>query len=675
MNTAATLRVLVAMGVRNLAAHRVKSTVVGSIMFFGVFLVVLGNALLDSVEASMERSITSSLAGQAQVYSASADDELALFPTGASGTLDYGEIDDFPAVRELLLEVDNVADVVPMGITQAIVFGRPQIDVVLEELRDAVDRGDSEAIATYRAHIEAIAAGLQRDVETARAISDDQARLDESMASLALVTSDAFWRDFDADPAAGLQTLDTRIAPIAVDGRLLYLRVIGTDLDQFAASFESFELVEGQLPPPGEPGILLADRWQERQSKDKVARDLDALREGLAAGDTLADDAVLGLTAERLPKQVQGLLYQLSPDDAEVVRAKVSAELGPAADAREALRALLTLDDANFAARYALFYEVVAPRLRLYETPVGAETVLRAFTKSGYQRAAAVKVWGTFRFAGLEGSDLAGVNNLIDLGTFRTLYGRMTAAQQAELDDIRATVGVADISREDAEAALFGGAPTPAPAAAAPPTERAEPPADDSRLALNAAVLMTDPTQNETTIAAMKDALDAAGLDLKVVDWQQAAGLVGQIVVVLRAVLTVAIAVIFLVALVIINNTMVMATMERTHEIGTMRAIGAQRTFVIGLFVLETLLLGLLAGGLGALAAVGLIAWLGHVGIPAYADILVLLFAGKHLYPTVTLANVALGMVAIVLISVASALYPALLAARVQPVVAMQGKE
>jgi ABC-type lipoprotein release transport system permease subunit len=665
--------VMLQMGLRNLVVHRVKTGLVGGLLFMGTFLVVFGTALLDSVEGSMERSITSSLAGNAQVYSAQAKDPLTLFPAGSTGTLDYGEIDDFPRVREALLTVGNVHEVVPMGITTGIVFGVPQIDRAIESLRDAVDLGDSDGVALYGGHIRAIADGLRGDVEISVPIADDPDEVRAQLAHLDRVASEAFWRDFDADPAAGLDFLDTRIAPLAMDGRLLYLRLLGTDLDEFRHSFDSFQLVDGTLPPSGEPGLLLAKRYYERQIKDKVARDLDEVRESLEVGETIAASPTVKLLTDRMPRQVQGLLYQLTPEDAEQVRERLSAELGVQGDLRTVLSALLTLDDANFARHYALFYEVVAPRIRLYETPVGEEIVVRSFTKSGYQRAVSVKVYGTFRFSGLEGSDLAAASNLVDMGTFRSLYGRMTAAQQQELAGIRASVGLQDLSRATAEDALFGGggvAPAPAPASVISTA-----PTSNTTLALNAAVILEDASLTDTTIEAMQARLDAEGLGLRVVDWQAASGLVGQLLLVLRVVLTLAVIIIFIVALVIITNTLVMTTMDRTTEIGTMRAIGAQRGFVVWLFVVETLALGVFAGGLGAASASALILWLGQVGVPAVADILVLVFAGRHLYPQVAPANVGLGLASILVISLAATLYPAFLATRVPPVVAMQGKE
>ena len=358
------------------------------------------------------------------------------------------------------------------------------------------------------------------------------------------------------------------------------------------------------------------------------------------------------------------------------------------------LPTFLAMDDANFERRYAFFYDRIAPKIRLYEAPVGEEVTLRSYTKSGYIRAVNVKVYGTFTFDGLETSDLASAANLVDLVTFRSLYGKMSSDQQAELGDIREQVGVREISRESAEDALFGGGGSVEVAAGEATTfdefvgtalGEGGPTEDPDRVytqqeiddgvVLNVAVLLDDPTRIDEVMAALQSKIDADGLRLQLRDWETASGVVGQLILVLKVVLYVAIFVIFLVALVIINTAMVMATVERVTEIGTMRAIGAQRPWVVWLFVVETLMLGVLAGGAGALGAAMFVGYLGVVGIPAPADAFVLLFAGPRLYPLAGMSNVVFGLVSVVGISALSALYPAFLAARVQPVVAMAQKE
>jgi ABC-type lipoprotein release transport system permease subunit len=677
-------RVLLSMAVRDLGVHKVKSLVVGMLMVFGTFLVVVSTSMLDSIQGSMEKSITSSLAGQAQIYAADAKDPLEIFGGMSMGSADYGEIPDFKAVREAVAPVEGVRAVVPMGITSATVFGGTELDRVLEGMRAAVAAGDMGGLDTYESHVRQIAATLQTQQANQALATNDAEKAARSLAVLERVQADPFWEELRADPAAGLELLDQELAPIAQDGRMFYLRSIGTDLDQFAASFDRFRIVDGQAVPSGQRGILLSKRFYEQWVKNRVARALDELKEEVDEGKRFADDATLRNRADAAARQYQRVVFQIAPTDAPALQADLRRVLGRPADDRSSLDelviALLTVDDDNFAARYDAFYEVVAPRIRLYEIPVGEVVVLRGFTKSGYMRALNVMVYGTFEFDGLEKSDLAGSTHLVDLVTFRDLYGKMTAAQSAELDAIRAQVGVQEVSRDSIEDDLFGGGSGELEA-----TAREDGGALDTRtysaaemtdgLALNAAIILDDPRELAAVLPRVQAALDAAGLPLQVVDWQAAAGIVGQVILVLKGVLYVAILVVFLVTVIIINNTMVMATMDRTVEIGTMRAIGAQRGFVVALFVTETIILGMVAGGIGAALGAGFIGWLGSVGIPAVADILVLLFAGPRLYPSFTATNLAVGVGAVTLISLLSTLYPSVLAARVPPVVAMQGKE
>ena len=148
----------------------------------------------------------------------------------------------------------------------------------------------------------------------------------------------------------------------------------------------------------------------------------------------------------------------------------------------------------------------------------------------------------------------------------------------------------------------------------------------DNGIALSAAIILEDDDRLETTRLAIEKAVAEAGLNLKVVDWRNASGFIGQLSVAIRGILYIAIFIIFGVSLVIINNSMLMATLERIREIGTLRAIGAQRQFVMAMILLETVILCLVSGLIGAGIALGLISWLNAVGIPAVNDILVFVF-------------------------------------------------
>ena len=680
-----TPQLLFQMALRNLGAHKVKSLIVGSILFVGTLFIVVGGALLDSVNAGMEKSITQSVAGNLQVYSDKAEDKLALFGGMSFGATDIGEISDFEASVGPLRALPNVKTVVPMGIVNSTVFGKNDIDIVLESLRSAVARGDEAQKAILVARVRRIVTTLAEEIASREAIVADKEKLARDMEALKEADTDTFWAGFAADPLPALDFLDAKIAPLASDARLLYLRLVGTDLDLFTESFDRFTIVDGERVPPGQPGILLSKRTYEKLVKNKVARDFDKIyKDWGEGGKKVAADKAQAEAISRMARQYQRITVQVSPDQVAPLTAELQAALGSTeADLGALVTQLLTVDDANMEARYALFYKAVAPRVRLYDFPVGSEITLRAFTNSGYMRSFNVKIWGTYEFKGLEKSDLSTAMNLVDLPTFRSLYGKMTAAQQAELKDIKANVGVQDVDRGSAEDALFGSgsieadAPAEGAVAAAAPIEAAsaEAPAEVANLVLNAAVILKDPAHTAETRAQIESLSKDKGLGLQVIDWKEASGLLGQFATVVQGILVTVLLIIFLVALVIINNTTSMATMDRINEIGTMRAIGTTRGQILTLFLCETAMLGLIAGGLGALAGGLLVTWMNVVGIPAGADILVFLFAGPRLHPTIGVGNLALGVVSVLIVALISAAYPAILASRVQPVVAMQGKE
>ena len=108
-------------------------------------------------------------------------------------------------------------------------------------------------------------------------------------------------------------------------------------------------------------------------------------------------------------------------------------------------------------------------------------------------------------------------------------------------------------------------------------------------------------------------------------------------------------------------NTMTMSVSERTREIGIRKAIGASDAQVMGQFVAESAVIGLL-GGLGGLALGLLVAWAGNAAGAS---------SGQDLFLVTTRLMVASVGFA-VLLGVVSGLYPAWHAARLNPVAALR---
>ncbi len=74
--------------------------------------------------------------------------------------------------------------------------------------------------------------------------------------------------------------------------------------------------------------------------------------------------------------------------------------------------------------------------------------------------------------------------------------------------------------------------------------------------------------------------------------------------------------VLFVIALTVIGNTMLMSVFERVREIGTLLAVGVKRAQVLQLFVLEAAMLGVLGGLVGAAAGQLALQIISAIGIP-----------------------------------------------------------
>jgi ABC-type lipoprotein release transport system permease subunit len=133
-----------------------------------------------------------------------------------------------------------------------------------------------------------------------------------------------------------------------------------------------------------------------------------------------------------------------------------------------------------------------------------------------------------------------------------------------------------------------------------------------------------------------------------------------------------AILIFVLMAIVVVGilNTLAIAIRERTREIGTLRAIGMQRRKVGWLLLLEAGLLGILATGSGAAAALLLAGGLNRARIAVPESVQMFLMQ-QHLHLATAPSSAFLYAAALAVVTSAASLVPAYWAARLQPVTAM----
>ncbi|MFM7202263.1 MAG: ABC transporter permease [Myxococcota bacterium] len=130
------------------------------------------------------------------------------------------------------------------------------------------------------------------------------------------------------------------------------------------------------------------------------------------------------------------------------------------------------------------------------------------------------------------------------------------------------------------------------------------------------------------------------------------------------------ISILLIIIVVGIMNTMWIAIRERTREIGTLRAIGMQRSRVMIMFLMEALLLGIFGTSAGALAGIGVATGLNLMQLQV-PDALRIFLMSDTLWLSLQAPSILRSMALIVLVGTLAALYPAWRAARLKPVTAM----
>ncbi len=115
-----------------------------------------------------------------------------------------------------------------------------------------------------------------------------------------------------------------------------------------------------------------------------------------------------------------------------------------------------------------------------------------------------------------------------------------------------------------------------------------------------------------------------------------------------------------------IANTMYMSVMERTKEIGTLKALGTTRREILELFITESALIGLVGGFIGVSLGFLLSGIIGIILSVVLTDIP----ASTYISPFLVIGS----LIFAIIMGVASGTFPALKAARLEPVEALRSE-
>ena len=182
---------------------------------------------------------------------------------------------------------------------------------------------------------------------------------------------------------------------------------------------------------------------------------------------------------------------------------------------------------------------------------------------------------------------------------------------------------------------------------------------------------VNNPLQTNAIIAELNQKFKEAGLDVYAMDWKAAAYSYSQSVAGISLIFNILIIILAIVVFIIIMNTMIVSVIERTSEIGTMRAIGAEKKFVRRLFMSETLILTSLSSALGIVLAAIIMAIFNSLNITITNSIAKMILGGGLLRFSPTPAIIITTIVIAIGGSLISNLSPVKSALKITPLKAL----
>lgn len=185
---------------------------------------------------------------------------------------------------------------------------------------------------------------------------------------------------------------------------------------------------------------------------------------------------------------------------------------------------------------------------------------------------------------------------------------------------------------------------------------------------------LDNPAAAPAIIAQLNQWFAQEGIPANSGDWKKAAGPFALTADVLRGTFNGAVILIGIVALLIMINTMFISVLERTNEIGTMRALGAQRSTVRWMFLWETLTVTTVFGVLGIFVGLLILAILGAANIEATNSLLQVIFAGRTLTPVISIGTIFASLLSVSVLGIIAHLFPVRYAVKIPPIRAMQSE-
>lgn len=317
------------------------------------------------------------------------------------------------------------------------------------------------------------------------------------------------------------------------------------------------------------------------------------------------------------------------------------------------------------------------------EIKPGDKILLTNMSFNGGTNIREVEIKGIFRFKDASNMQL-NLISLLDQHTMRSLAGMTIASDLVtELNDQESLV-FEDFSDEDffGEEDMFGGdmvadvnvvsADKDFDNILGDTSERDRLSQTDSGAWHFILAKVNSPGEGETFIKDLTAFAETKNIDIEIQNWRGGAGMLAEMTFSVQAGFNIIVLIIAIVAIIIIMNTIVISVTERIAEIGTMRAMGAQKGFVRSMIMLETSMISIFFGTIGLILGGIIIGILNMTGIQADDMFLQIIFGGPELRPVLSLASIGMSLIIPLIVGVVSSLYPTGVALKIEPVRAIQ---
>ena len=181
--------------------------------------------------------------------------------------------------------------------------------------------------------------------------------------------------------------------------------------------------------------------------------------------------------------------------------------------------------------------------------------------------------------------------------------------------------------------------------------------------------------KHHSDAASLSAGLAKEGFEIKTASWKEASSFFASVADIIQAVIYGATFLVFLIVVFILMNTLIISVLERTSEVGTLRALGGEKGFITSIFIWEALLLNgsaVIAGSM--VSMIVLLTMIGSGGLPLPSIMAQYLIGGGDLKLIISPRPFIEALGVVLAVSFLATIYPIRVATAITPLKAMTGK-